>query len=272
MIVIDSDDDIPNSPKRQDSPIYISDSEPSTRTTASNTIASQSVNTYRIWTELAHPVVFLANKQDECSTCHWCNNFAYGITGLGPRNPEVRTLDDGTIVELQDGHISEGKEQSRMCVFCTWNRCKIIQCSHNTLDLLPVPLAPKDGIQTDAAALLEEASEALTDPETGKAGPVFRTSPYQWCSLCREPAFGSCQAVQPVNVYAEVVDCDEESRGCGLMLCECCLELTMRFDGDLNAVVAWGRQDPSNPISYRADVEYILSGAKTMYKLYMEEC
>ncbi|KAI3229285.1 hypothetical protein DTO012A9_8635 [Penicillium roqueforti] len=206
IVITDSDDETPNTPKRQGSPIYISDSlESPTRTTPSNTIPSQYANTHRIWTELAHPVVFLANEQDEDPPCHWCNNFAYGITGLGPRNPEVCTLDNGTIIELQDGHIAEGKEQSRMCVFCTWNRCKIIQCSHDTLHLLPVPLSTKDQMRTDAAALLEEASEALTDPETGKAGPVFRTSPYQWCSLCREPAFGSCQAVQPVNVYAELI-------------------------------------------------------------------
>lgn len=282
IVLTDSDDDTPKTPKtpkRKPSPIYISDSlESPTHTTVSNptvsnTIASQPANIHRIWTELAHPVVFLADDSDASPPCHWCNNFAYGINGLGPRNPEVWTVDNGTIVELQDGHTGEGKEQSRMCFSCTWDRCKIIRCSHNTLDRLPMPLSPKDAARNDAVALLRQATDAMTDPETGKAGPYFPNPIYEWCSLCREPAFGSCQALQPIDAYAEVVNCDEESHGCGLMLCEYCLDLTKRFKGDLNAVVAWGRNDQSNPISYRADVEYLLSGAEnnTMYKLYMEE-
>ncbi|KGO77530.1 hypothetical protein PITC_059700 [Penicillium italicum] len=277
ITISDSDDDIPKTPKtpkRKPSPIHISDSlESPTRTTVSNTIASQSANTNRIWTELAHPVVFLADDSDGSPPCHWCNNFAYGINGLGTRNPEIWTFDDGTIVELQDGHTGEGKEQSRMCVSCTWDRCKIIQCSHNALGVLPVPLSPKDAARTDAEILLRQATDALTDPETGKAGPYFPSPIYEWCSLCREPAFGSCQALQPIDAYAEVIDCDAESRGCGLILCEYCLDLTKRFKGDLNAVVAWGRNDQSNPVPYRADVEYLLSGAEnnTMYKIYMEE-
>ncbi|KAJ5163993.1 uncharacterized protein N7500_005823 [Penicillium coprophilum] len=265
--ITDSDDDIP---KKQGSPIYISDSIESPRhATVSNTIASQSANIHRIWTELAHPVVFLADDP-----CDWCNNFAYGITGLGPRNPEVWTDENGTIVELQDGHIAEGKEQSRMCVSCTWNRCKIIQCSHNTLNLLPAPFSPQDEIQKAAASThLRRASEMLSDPENGKDGNIYRSPIYEWCSICREPASGSCQTVQPVNIHADVVDCDEETHGCGLMLCEYCLELTKRFKGDLNAVVAWGRNDSSHPVYHRADMEFILSGAEhnTLYKLYMEE-
>lgn len=273
IVIPDSDDDTPHTPKRPSSPIYISDSvESPTHATVSNNIASQSANTQRIWTELAHPVVFLANEQDGSPTCHWCNNFAYGINGLGPRNPEVWVFDDGTIVELQDGHTGEGKEQSRMCASCVWDRCKIIQCSHNTLDLLPLSLSSKSEVRTDASALLRQATDALIDPNTGKAGPFFPSPIYEWCSLCREPAFASCQVAQPVNAYAEVVDCDEECCGCGLMLCEHCLNLTKQFQGNLNAVVEWGRTQ-SNPVSYRADMEYLLSGAEnnTMYKLYMEE-
>ncbi|KAJ5189072.1 Peptidase C19 ubiquitin carboxyl-terminal hydrolase 2 [Penicillium cf. griseofulvum] len=269
--ITDSDDD---TPRRQNSPIYISDfvdSPPST--IVSNIVTSQSANTRRIWTELAHPVVFLADDRDGLFPCDWCNNFAYGITGLGPRHPEVLTLDDGTIVELQDGHIAEGKAQSRMCVSCTWARSKIIQCSHNTLNLLPVHLPPQDEARkANALTLLNEASEALIDLETGQAGPFYPSPIYQWCSLCREPAIGSCQEVQPIDVHAAVVDCDEETRGCGLMLCEYCLNLTERFKGDLNAVVTWGRNDPSHHVRYRADMEFILSGAEhnTFYKLYMQ--
>ncbi|KAJ5835413.1 Peptidase C19 ubiquitin carboxyl-terminal hydrolase 2 [Penicillium robsamsonii] len=262
--ITDSDDIL----KKPNSPIYISDSLDSPpRTRVSNTIASQPANTYRIWTELAHPVVFLADDP-----CDWCNNFAYGITGLGPRNPEVWTDGKGKIVELQDGHIAEGKEQSRMCVSCTWNRCKIIQCSHDTLNLLLAPFSPQDEVRkATASTLLHRASEALTDPQTGEAGTFYPSPIYEWCSLCREPAVGCCQAVQPLDIYADVVECDEETRGCGLMLCEYCLELTKRFKGGLNAVVAWGRNDSSHPVHYRADMEFILSGAEhnTLYKMYM---
>ncbi|OQE95619.1 hypothetical protein PENNAL_c0002G04706 [Penicillium nalgiovense] len=264
IVISDSDDDTPNIPKRQPSPICISDSldlptlDLPTQDTVSNTVALQSTNTHRIWTELVHPVQFLADDGEGCPPCNWCNNFAFGINGLGPRNPEVLTFGDGTIVELQDGHTAEGKEQSRMCVSCTFNRVKIIQCSHDTLDLQLVPTPVKENLRADALRLLHEANEALIDPETGKAGPYHPSTPYRWCSLCREPAFGSCQAIQPVDVYAEVVNCDEESRGCGLMLCDSCLHLTNRFRGDLNAVISWGRNGP-RPVSYRADVEFLLS-------------
>jgi hypothetical protein len=277
--IADSDDD---TPRKQNSPIDISDpfddpfddlfnSPPPD--TVSNIIASQSASTRRIWTELAHPVVFLADNRDGLFPCDWCNNFAYGITGLGPRNPEVLTLDDGTIVELQDGHIAEGKPQSRMCVDCTWARSKIIQCSHNSFNPLPAPLVPQDEVQkANALSLLNEASERLIDTETGQAGPYYPSPIYQWCSLCREPAIASCQEVQPMDVHAAVVDCDAETYGCGLMLCEYCLNLTKRFKGDLNAVVAWGRNDPSQHVHYRADMEFILSGAEhnTFYRLYMQ--
>ncbi|KXG48451.1 Peptidase C19, ubiquitin carboxyl-terminal hydrolase 2 [Penicillium griseofulvum] len=274
--ITDSDDDTPG---KQNSPSDISepfddlfDSPPPD--TVSNIIASQSANTRRIWTELAHPVIFLADNRDGLFPCDWCNNFAYGITGLGPRNPEVLTLDDGTIVELQDGHIAEGKSQSRMCVDCTWARSKIIQCSHNSFGLLPTSLVPRDEVEkANTLSLLNDASEGLIDTETGQAGPYYPSPIYQWCSLCREPAIGSCQEVQPIDVHAAVVDCDAETHGCGLMLCEYCLNLAKRFKGDLNAVVAWGRNDPSQHVHYRADMEFILSGAEhnTFYRLYMQD-
>jgi hypothetical protein len=269
--IFDSDDDSPNIPERQPSPIYISDSlESPNQDTVSNAIALQSTNTQRIWTELVHPVQFLADDGEGFPPCNWCNNFAFGINGLGPRYPEVLIFGDGTIVELQDGHTAEGKEQSRMCISCTLNRFKIIRCSHDTLDLQTVPTPVKENLRADALRLLNEANEVLIDPETGKAGPFHPFTTYQWCSLCREPAFGTCQAIQPVDVYADVVNCDEESRGCGLMLCESCLHLTNEFQGDLNAVIAWGRNGPS-PVSYRADVEFLLSGAENnnMYRRYM---
>ncbi|OQE02724.1 hypothetical protein PENVUL_c039G03945 [Penicillium vulpinum] len=253
--ISDSDDDVP---ERGKSSIYISDSSLNSPThpNAPNTIASQPANTHRIWTELAHPVVFIADDQGGSPPCHWCNNFAYGITGLGARNPEVWTFPDGTIVELKDGHTADGKEQSRMCFSCTWNRCSIIACSHVNLELLPVPLSPNDEVRRAAASeILHRASETVTDPETGKTGPFFPAPDYQWCSLCREPAFASCQTVQQVDIYADVVDLEDKAYGCGLMLCDHCLDLTKRFKGDLNAVVAWGRSDPSNPVHYRADVD-----------------
>lgn len=269
IIILDSDEDITG----QKAPIYVSDSSSPVRASSPIIEARQSVGKmYRKWTSLAHPVKFLADCRDGSRPCHWCNNFAYGIVGLGPRFPEIWESDDGTMLEHSDGHVAEGKEKSRMCFRCTWSRFNMLRCSHKTLAPLPSAVTAKTTAQRAAAfANLNRAENTLIDPETGKTGPSFPASDYEWCSLCQEPAFGSCQTLQPVDVYAEVVECDEETYGCGLMLCKNCHDLTNRFKGDLNAVIAWDRNGPARKTSYRADMEYLLPAVEhnTIYNNFM---
>jgi hypothetical protein len=221
-----------------------------------------------MWTSLAHPVEFLAEcPPDGSRPCHWCNNYAYGITGLGPRNPEIWEFDDGTLVELEDGHIGEGKEQSRMCVSCTWDRYKIMRCSHTTLSPLPTSLSAAHGEQRDMAfEYLAKAQEALIDPVTQLTGPAFAKPTYEWCSICKEPAFGLCKTLQPIDVHAEVVDLEQETLGCGLALCESCYSRTTKAEGNLDAVVAGANCD------LRADAHYLQkeAGHNTIYRALME--
>ncbi|KAJ5773809.1 hypothetical protein N7457_008705 [Penicillium paradoxum] len=269
VIIIDSDDDVPNG---QNTPIYISDSPPADSTSLPTTENPQTEKIYRLWTLLAHPVEFLANVPlDGSRPCHWCHNFAYGIVGLGGRCTEILEYGDGTMIELGDGHIDEQKEQSRMCLECTYDRVKILQCSHNSLVPLPASLSTHDAAQRDAAfANLKQAADVLLDPLTGKTGSSFPLSSHKWCSLCQEPASFSCQTLQPVDVYAAIVDCDEETYGCGFMLCKNCHDLTNHFKGNLHAVVAF-RRDRLAPL--RADVDYLLPKAEhnTIYNFYMED-
>ncbi|KAJ5585581.1 uncharacterized protein N7459_005381 [Penicillium hispanicum] len=152
-------------------------------------------NTFRVWTDYPHPLEILPFPiQDLSHPCHWCSNFAYGIVGFGARMPEVVVDSEGRLIELQDGHTGEGKEPSRMCQVCLFQRLSIINCSHE--DIRPLPQCSLLGGDFDKDAAfndLAQAINALADPESQLAGIPFPTPKNLWCSLCREPAFFACQ-------------------------------------------------------------------------------
>lgn len=208
-------------------------------------------------TELPHPLKANYDPspagEKEGQTCHWCDNFAYGISGLGVRYPEVIETSAGEWFELRDGHTHEGRDPSRMCIQCTFKRVSILLCSHDTI----IPLENSENVDVDAAYdELDKASKAL-HPAFIIADGKYNESLHAWCSLCRAPAFWRCDECHPIIRDGTFTTIPIDP-GCGLHLCDYCASLAMELYGDLEAVVAHGLRDPVNETDYRADVEYIL--------------
>jgi hypothetical protein len=220
----------------------------------------------RIQTMFAHPI-HLAGDPDyprEGPHCNWCSNFAYGVVGLGIRNPEV--IDFGTkMVEIEGGHTGEGKYETRMCLECVCHRIKIIQCTHASVGLLRLP-----GTERGASEEIEEygrfirACNILNSQSTQATGPSF-SSNREWCGICQKTAAWTCKTPQGASIGVAIIDCDELQYGCGLHLCDLCRETLSRCRGNLNSVYDnyAGEQGV-----LRADVEFILSGAErnVLYK------
>lgn len=211
-------------------------------------------------TELPHPlkVNHDSSPEDE-QKCHFCSNFAYGISGLGIRYPEVIEASIGKWIELRGGHTHEGKEPSRMCVQCTFKRVGILLCSHGSI----VPLEGSNNVDVDIAYFeLDKASMAL-HPEFKEINTEddFKATLQTWCSLCRAPAFWRCDDCHPVGKEGTSSTIPSDP-GCGLHLCDYCAFHATQLHGDLDAVVAERSKDPQNEVDFRADVEYILRNSE----------
>ncbi|KAJ5369743.1 uncharacterized protein N7496_005835 [Penicillium cataractarum] len=221
---------------------------------------------YRIRTYYPHPLTILSPNSQ--LSCHWCSNFAYGIVGLGPRNTDILDFETGRLIELSDGHQGEGKEPSRMCWDCARERLQIMQCCHDFISPLLNHMNPHLPYNpTGAYYHLAQARAALQEPSSRCYGQSFPHAPQPWCSLCQEPAFWSCDSDQTAQVSSQgpFQDVTTIHIGCGLFLCHYCAHHVNQFRGDLDRVVAWGKQDPKNKTEFRADVDYILKGSKGNY-------
>lgn len=204
-------------------------------------------------TELPHPLKINHDPSPGGEPCHWCDNFAYGISGLGVRYPTVIENKPGEWTEIDDGHTCEGREPSRMCVQCTFKRVAILYCSHGSI----VPLENTDALDVDAAyADLNKATMAL-HPDYRKEDDDFKEAPQTWCSLCRAPASWRCDDSHPL-ASEDTFSTIPTDPGCGLHLCDYCADLTAQYHGNLEAVVVHGLKDFDNGTGFRADVEYIL--------------
>lgn len=222
---------------------------------------------YRIRTYYPHPLTLLGRESRQ--SCHWCSNFAYGIVGLGPRDTEILDFGTGRMIEIADGHQSEGKELSRMCWYCASERLQIMQCCHYDIAPMMHEMNPATPFSASAAFQnLAQARAALQEPSSRCYGQPLEEADYQWCSLCQEPAFWSCNSNQTFladaggRIYQATGPIDI---GCGLFLCDYCARQVKRFNGDLDRAVAWGKQDRQNNTEFRADVDYILKDSNLNY-------
>lgn len=211
-------------------------------------------------TELPHPLrVNHDTSPEEGRKCHFCSNFAYGISGLGIRYPEIIETSMGEWIELRGGHTHEGKEPSRICVQCTFKRVCILLCSHGSI----VPLEGSNNVDVDVAYFeLDKASMAL-QPELKdiNAEYDFKATLQIWCSLCRAPAFWRCDDCHPTAKEGTFSTIPSDP-GCGLHLCDYCAFHATQLHGNLDAVVAERSKDPQNEVVFRADVEYILTNSE----------
>lgn len=211
--------------------------------------------TYFVRTELPHPLKVMYDPSEPNSApCHWCHNFAYGITGLGIKYPMVFERGDGKLIELKDGHTNDGIEPSRMCIQCTFKRVSVILCSHDQI----APLFDYSSDELDIDAIFGDLVEAYTalEPKAENFGQTFPEPDHPWCSLCREPAFWRCDSSHPYSREQEsTIPIDP---GCGLLLCDYCAYYTKVLHGDLDSVYEQGKNDSENGVEFRADVHYLL--------------
>ncbi|EGE78002.1 C6 finger domain-containing protein [Blastomyces dermatitidis ATCC 18188] len=100
--------------------------------------------TKRIRTSFAHPIAFTHTPSpDDPRPCHWCQDFTYGMLGLGQLQVDVLDRRDGKgYAELSTGHASSGYEPSRMCSKCALYRVAILECNTTypaTHSVVPIP-------------------------------------------------------------------------------------------------------------------------------------
>ena len=213
--------------------------------------------TRMIKTRLAHPVTFNHQVPEDGSTfCHWCNDYSYGLIGLGEVRVEVIDDNGGVgYIEIEGGHTAQGRDPSRMCHQCTTSRLFIACCQKH--DIQPIESATPDIF--DGIEVLEWLQPNL-----------MSSAPFEWCSICVRPASFACKNPSAMGPSLMKDDLDEEA-GCGLRLCEgCAVTLRFELDGRLDELInkLEGEGD-CGPLDIRADTNFLHSNGHLMHRIYI---
>lgn len=198
-----------------------------------------------IRTAYSHPID--SELGNDCGEpCEFCQDFTFGMFGLGPKNVEV--IDYGTFLEeIEGGHRGNGHEPTRICNECALKRLRIVNCSNHRLSTIP-------GSRPHTFDF-EEAFRSLTALVVAEGR---REQINEWCSLCINPAFFRCRTFLIDSHFAsDVIDLTSEAVGCGLLLCENCKARMSTHHRDLARVIA------AIPASEgkRADVDFLVHGS-----------
>jgi hypothetical protein len=208
-----------------------------------------------IRTSFVHPIDFAYKPPlDGSKPCHWCRDFTYGLLGLGEREVEVIDYRDGMgYVEASGGHVSQGREPSRMCMICALERLQIIGCRSHIV-------APLDGWD-ESTFDLDRAFDSL-EPAPGED---HCTKKNHWCSLCTNPAFYGCIAFRQVsNLQEPTQSSSVDSIGCGLLLCGNCARMMGKCGGSLARTI---KAIKLTSVELRADSEFLLPSGD-LYQTY----
>lgn len=196
-----------------------------------------------IFTSWAHPIIFnhIGGGQNPCD---FCDDYRYGMLGLGRAQVKVRRLTDDTgYLELGGGHRSQGHRQTKMCRSCALDRLNIVRCSHQVIEVFADLNEDDFDFETarkDLFASGIEKKEACT----------------LWCSICVSPAFYMCFTCQETDKDGhQLSKGSEEAYGCGLVLCRECAGTLEALGGSLEQAKTY-LQGTSN---LRADFEFLLS-------------
>lgn len=196
-----------------------------------------------ISTSWAHPVNF-RHIGSEDSPCDFCDDYRYGMLGLGKVSVEVRRLAGKVgFEELKGGHRTEGHAQTKMCCSCVLERLSIIRCSHQIIEALPD--LDEDNFN------FQKASQDLLATETDK-----KQAQTLWCSICISPAFYACLDLQKADMEGDQpAEWSEDSYGCGLVLCRDCAGTLDALNGNLEAAAIYFTENPN----LRADFDFLLA-------------
>ncbi|MCJ1260662.1 hypothetical protein MMC22_000524 [Lobaria immixta] len=203
-------------------PMSKSPAPPTCTVESSSKQEAQQLETFLLSTRLAHPIEFnfMPVREDNQIACHWCDSMVYGILGLGVINALVFDGGDGKgYVELENGHTAKGHIPSRMCIFCTTHRVRIIACKVHEMQELP----RMKGVVVDQEVQARHLEHGQQD-----------SAPFDWCSVCPHVAYYACCKSDITS--DSLSPAKNDSCGCGLRLCtNCMIRMVGNHDGDLSA-------------------------------------
>lgn len=205
-----------------------------------------SITAIEISTSWAHPINY-KHIGIEQVPCDFCNDYRYGMLGLGRVAVTVRRLPDDTgYEELQGGHRAHGHAPTKMCRSCALERLNIVRCPHHTIEALP-------DLDEDAFDFRMAREDLLATGVEKKQAQTL------WCSICISPAFHACLTPQETDPEGnEIIKGSEESYGCGLVLCRGCAGILDALDGNLKKAEEYLREYPN----LRADFDFVLPNSE----------
>lgn len=236
-----------------------------------------------ITTSYAHPIDF-KHSPTPLIPCDFCTDFRMSILGLSTRRVEVFIDPDSPnqYQEIGNGHRSEGRDCTRMCVKCALNRLLIMRC-HDThedggIDRVSgertVRFTKIRGLVTDGNTINAYVPHLFGRSE-GK-GVDMEKPLLPTCSLCYSYAVVECcrwqrtDAVKRTRVVPGLEGGEKllpMKAGCGLKLCLVCRKFVEEQCGgklEKRKVMRWlkaGIENGGNRFGARADVEWLFKGS-----------
>jgi hypothetical protein len=208
-----------------------------------------------IQTWWAHPMDFRHTPTQQ-DPCHFCNDFRYGVFGCGNGQLNVTVIkypNNAAYEEMGDGHCSQGKEPTRMCVTCALRRLHISRCQVHLLLRF-------DAVSTD------RTRQYVADIFNEDFDVFIKKSAYRTCSLCFGPGLWRCCTDQRVDKLGRKLSAEKgKKRGCGLILCEDCRGVVMA-DGIVRKSAIEKKRGPA---VMRADLDFLFPGS-LLHKAYSQ--
>ena len=212
--------------------------------------------TTTIVTNWAHPVSFQHQPKSTGLPCHFCDDFRYGLFGLGTLTVEV-AWDHGakSYIEISGGHTGAGREASRMCAICALERLRIRFCGHGCSGKRTGDdMASKHQLR-EMPAWRGGTRAWMTQLQMKRMDPGYSGRPaLPPCHLCLKPATARCGRVQERNTALQPLkDAELGRQGCGLRLCEPCRDKVEGAGG------RWVKGEILGKFE-RADAEFLFAG------------
>ncbi|KAF2263236.1 hypothetical protein CC78DRAFT_604746 [Lojkania enalia] len=184
----------------------------------------------KIMTSFSYPIIFhTTTPRNGASDCNFCQDVIFGMWGYGEKKVHVIRWHNGLgYSEVAGGHREENEEGTSMCADCTMSRLQVILCPNHELTRYA-----SRGQEED----LDSIADALRVAKPRSA--EMRHGIQKFCSMCVKVASFGCCTPQPSLSTTRDSEDGALIPGCGLRLCEDCVEkLRKDFQGDSHAMAA----------------------------------